>query len=122
LFESGRSPRLYRFRRAPILELVQSNCRPAGRPEIFDEYCQDEGGDPDQICIVDDAAILLSTWRSSTYGERVADMMLRLYDCEGLSEAFRRNKKKATRTVKRSIPETSTTLLFGCYLCRRTFF
>jgi DNA polymerase-1 len=81
---------------------------------LFDEYCQDEGGDPDQICIVDDAAIVLSTWRSSTYGERVADLMLRLYDCEALSEAFRRNKKKkGARSVKRTIPETSTTLLFG---------
>jgi hypothetical protein len=81
---------------------------------LFDEYCPDEGGDPDQLCIVDDAAIVLSTWRSSTYGERVADLMLRLYDCEALSEAFRRNKKnKKERRVKRSIPETSTTLLFG---------
>jgi DNA polymerase-1 len=80
---------------------------------LFDEYCPEEGGDPDQICIVDDAAIVLSTWHSSTYGERVADVMLRLYDCQGLSEAFRRNKKKKDGRVKRTVPETSTTLLFG---------
>jgi hypothetical protein len=80
---------------------------------LFQEYCQEEGGCPDKVCIVDDAAILLSTWRLSSYGERVADTMLRLYDCEGLSEAFRRNKKESTKTVKRTIPQTSTVLLFG---------
>jgi hypothetical protein len=39
--------------------------------------------------------------------------MLRLYDCEALSEAFRRNKKEAAKTIKRTIPETSTNVLLG---------
>jgi DNA polymerase I-like protein with 3'-5' exonuclease and polymerase domains len=80
---------------------------------LFNEYNEEDGGCPDKICIIDDAANLLSTWRTSCYGERVADQMLCLYDCEGLSEAFRRNKKEAAKTVKRRVPETSTSLIFG---------
>jgi DNA polymerase-1 len=80
---------------------------------LFDEYCEDCGGNPDKLCIVDDAAILLSTWQKSSYGERVADQMLRLYDGVGLTEAFRRNKKERAKTTRRTIPQTSTTLLLG---------
>jgi DNA polymerase I-like protein with 3'-5' exonuclease and polymerase domains len=80
---------------------------------LFNEYNEEDGGCPDKICIVDDAALVLSTWRTSCYGERVADQMLSLYDCEGFSEAYRRNKKEAAKTVRRRIQETSTALIFG---------
>jgi hypothetical protein len=81
---------------------------------LFDEYYTDSGGCPDKISIIDDAAGILATWRTTQYGERVVGLMLRLYDCKGLSEAFRRNKKETTeKNVRRRIPETSTSVVYG---------
>ena len=81
---------------------------------FFDEFDINAGGCEDKISIVDDAAGVLATWRTTQYGERVVGMMLRLYDCASLSESFKRNKKEtAEKNVRRSIPETSTSLVYG---------
>ncbi len=81
---------------------------------LFDEYAEEEGGRPDKLWIVDDANGTLTDWQKAINGERVATRFLELYDCKGISESFRRNKKEtAGGTAKRYVSETSTSLLFG---------
>jgi hypothetical protein len=44
-----------------------------------------------------------------------ATRFLNLYDCQGLTESFRRNKKEsADGSARRVIPITSTSIVFGC--------
>ena len=81
---------------------------------LFDEYCADEGGQPDKLWLVEEANVVMSTWLKTNYGECVAAEMLRLYDCCRLVESFKRNKKKTnTSKSRREIPETSTSALFA---------
>jgi hypothetical protein len=79
---------------------------------LFDEYCEDSGGLPDKLSLVDDANIILSSWSKTDYGARVAAEFLDLYDCGPLSEAFMRNKSKKTG-AGRIIPETSTNVVMA---------
>src|SRR5262249_53313005 len=79
---------------------------------LFNEYCIEEGGQPDKLWLVEDANVVMSTWTKTNYGECVAAEMLRLYDCCELLEAFNRNKKKGKQS-RRGIPETSTSALFA---------
>jgi hypothetical protein len=81
---------------------------------LFDEYDLQCSGREDKLWIVDDANIVLSDWKKSCNGERVASRFLSLYDCKSLTESFRRNKKEtADKVARREIPETSTNILFG---------
>lgn len=80
---------------------------------LFDEYHEESGGCPDQLLIADDANPFLGLLQKSNYGERVGDLLLRLYDCKGLSESFRRNKSGESGAPKRFIQETSTSIVFG---------
>ena len=82
---------------------------------MFDEYDLEAGGRPDKVLICDDANATLADWQKSTNGERIASRFLELYDCKGLSESFRRNrsKKGGADTQRRSIPYTSTNVIFG---------
>ena len=79
---------------------------------LFEEYCEESGGLPDKLSLVDDANIILSSWGKTDYGARVAAEFLDLYDCGPLSEAFMRNKGKKTATG-RIIPETSTNVVMA---------
>jgi hypothetical protein len=79
---------------------------------MFDEYCADTGGRPDQLWLVDDANPVLNDWKLSSNGERVAARFLSLYDCGRLTESFRRNKSETT-SCRREVPETSTSVLLG---------
>jgi hypothetical protein len=76
---------------------------------MFEEYlpCSDK------LLIVDDANTILTDWKNGGNGERVASRFLELYDCNGFSESFMRNKKKESTTPRRTIEETSTSVLFG---------
>jgi len=78
---------------------------------LFEEFSEDHGGRPDKLWIVDEANPILTDWRKSATGERVAPRFLELYDCNTISENFRRNGKGNKR--RRTIPQTSTSLLFG---------
>jgi hypothetical protein len=81
---------------------------------LFDEYHEESGGCPDQLLIADDANPFLGLLQKSNYGERVGDLLLRLHDCKGLSESFRRNKSGDSGSgPKRHIKETSTGIIFG---------
>ncbi len=81
---------------------------------LFDEYDEECDGLPDKLWIADDANHVLTDWQKTSNGERVATRFLELYDCVGLSESFRRNKKElATGQPRRVIPETSTSVAFG---------
>ena len=80
---------------------------------LFEEYLEEEGGRPDKLWIVDDANAVLTDWQKSSNGERVAARFLELYDCRPMAESFKRNRKGDEGTCKRTIPETSTSLLFG---------
>lgn len=81
---------------------------------LFDEYHEASGGRPDKLWIVDDANSVLTDWQKTQNGERNATRFLELYDCGHLSESFRRNKKEsATGEARRSIAETSTSIVFG---------
>lgn len=63
---------------------------------------------------MDDANSVLTDWQKTQNGERNATRFLELYDCGHLTESFRRNKKEsATGDTKRSITETSTSIVFG---------
>jgi len=85
----------------------------------FDEYDETVKGCPDKLLICDDANILLGIWKNTSYGENTANGFLRLYDCEDLTETFKRNLKikpqdpKADPSPRRHIPETSTSVLLG---------
>src|SRR5205823_13841959 len=80
---------------------------------LFDEYDPNSGGSPDKLLLLDDANSLLATWTESGYGGRVGQQFLRLYDCKGLSEAFRKNKRGENTTGRRSVDETSTSIVLG---------
>ena len=79
---------------------------------LFEEFSEADGGRPDKLWIVDDANAVLTDWRKAVNGERVATRFLELYDCKGISDHFRRNGD-GKEGRRRSIPETSTSLLFG---------
>jgi DNA polymerase I-like protein with 3'-5' exonuclease and polymerase domains len=105
-FTIGIAQRLLQRLLAPEALLSQI----ASSEAMFDEYdlC------PDKIHVVDDAAQLLAGWRTTQYGEKVAALFLRLYDCCGLDEAFVRNRKlTADKGTRRYIAQTSTSLLYG---------
>jgi hypothetical protein len=76
---------------------------------LFDEY----NDNPDKLWVVSDANIVITDWNKTSNGERVGARFLELYDCRGLSESFRRNKSKTNPGPRRSIPETSTSIVFG---------
>ncbi len=80
---------------------------------LFDEYHEESGGCPDQLLIVDDANPFLGLLQKSNYGERVGNLLLRLYDCKGLAESFRGNKSEENAKAKRFIKETSTSICLG---------
>jgi hypothetical protein len=80
---------------------------------LFDEYCEEEGGQPDKLWIVDEGNAVLADWLKQANGERVASRFLELYDCKPMAESFRRNRTGEEGTSKRNLPETSTSLLFG---------
>jgi len=105
-----------------LAEQVAYVCLPAAAflPErcsveaLFDEYCQEAGGRPDKLWMVEEANVVMTTWAKSAYGECVAAEMLRLHDCCKLQEAFKRNKKEKTSSKgRRVIPETSTSAVFA---------
>ncbi|MDA7657900.1 YfjI family protein [Verrucomicrobia bacterium] len=80
---------------------------------MFDEYDEECGGCPDKVMIVPEGNIVMDNWKSG-YGEQVASQFLALYDCEPLSESFKRNKRDDSQAVgRRVIEETSTTVLIG---------
>lgn len=86
---------------------------------MFDEYdgSTDENGNPkkgcaDKILIADDGNPFLGMLQKSNYGERVAQRLLTLYDCQGLQESFKRNEK-TTGDARRIIEETSTSIVLG---------
>jgi Bifunctional DNA primase/polymerase, N-terminal len=79
---------------------------------LFAEYCADEGGSPDKLMLVEEGNTLMATWSKSDYGARVAAEFLQLYDCAELTESFLRNKSK-TSGPKRTVPETSTSVVIG---------
>ena len=80
---------------------------------LFDEYDEKRGGAPDKLLLADDANPFLGLLQKSNYGERVGDLLLRLFDCKSLAESFRRNKENEEGTPRRFIEETSTSIVFG---------
>jgi len=79
---------------------------------LFEEFCEESGGLPDKLLLIDDANIILASWSKTDYGARVAAEFLDLYDCGPLSEAYMRNKSKKT-DAGRIIPETSTNVVLA---------
>lgn len=81
---------------------------------LFDEYDETRGGQPDKLWIVDDANSVLTDWQKTGNGERNSTRFLNLYDCQGLTESFRRNKKESPDgAARRVISHTSTSVVFG---------
>lgn len=81
---------------------------------LFDEYDETRDGRPDKLWLVDDANGVLTDWQKTHNGERNATRFLTLYDCGPLSESFRRNKSESEDGApRRSIAETSTSIVFG---------
>ena len=79
---------------------------------LVDAYDIEEGGSPDKVMVVSDGNILLENWKSG-YGEQTACYFLDLYDCEPLTEQFKRNKSEKSPSGRRSIAETSTSVIIG---------
>jgi hypothetical protein len=106
-----------------LAELLAENCLPVEAflsenfsPEtLLDEYDEECGGRPDKIFMIDDAKAMLADWQKSSVGERNAARFLRLFDCKGMSENYRRNRGKgqSKETQKRRIPQTSTSVVLG---------
>jgi hypothetical protein len=88
---------------------------------LFDEYDINKEGRADKIWICDDANIVLTDWRQTGNGERVASRFLSLYDCGALTESFRRNKDKNQPETKRVIDQTSTSVVFGATFSQACF-
>jgi Protein of unknown function (DUF3987) len=81
---------------------------------LVDEYDIETGGRPDKIWLCDDANPVLADWQGSVTGGRNAARFLELYDCKALSESYRRNRKEQeSGEQRRSIPHTSTSIVFG---------
>jgi len=80
---------------------------------LFDEYYEPAGGRPDKFWPCDDANVVLANWKNSSHGERVSSQFLRLFDCAQLDESFVRNRKTNEGKAKRTVKETSTSILFG---------
>ena len=77
---------------------------------MFEEYSINA----DKLWIVGEANIILTDWKKTSHGERVATRFLDLYDCKDLSESFMRNLGNSdNKSPSRSIPETFTSILFG---------
>jgi hypothetical protein len=91
---------------------------------LFDEYDEERGNTPDKLWIVTDGNTVLTDWRKTANGARNEAQFLDLYDCEGISESFRRNRggqKTAIAmvevpTTRRFIEETSTSIVMGATL------
>ena len=83
---------------------------------LIDEYDKECGGDPDKLMVVSEGNILMDSWKSG-YGESAGKQFLDLYDCQSLSESFKRNKANDDSSDdpqrRRVIEETSTSLLMG---------
>jgi hypothetical protein len=77
---------------------------------LFDEFHEN----PDRVWICDDGNATLHSWATSIQGAGVSKQFLRLYDCKGLSENYRRNKGDESESGKRTIPGTSLNLILGC--------
>lgn len=83
---------------------------------LFDEYDVDAGGCPDKLLVEEEGNVFLGNITKSQYGERVGNLLLRLYDCKSLSENFRRNKRSGNEenpNGRRFVAETSTSILLG---------
>jgi hypothetical protein len=80
---------------------------------MFDEFDEETGGSPDKLLVADDANAFLGMLQKTNYGERVGQTLLRLYDCKGLAESFRRNQHGDEGTGRRYISETSTSMVLG---------
>lgn len=81
---------------------------------LFDEFDERRGGRPDKLWLVDDANSVLTDWQKTQNGERNATRFLTLYDCNSLSESFRRNGRESEDgELRRFIAETSTSIVFG---------
>lgn len=112
----GSQEQRHRHRAPTRQEIVKRKRVSAGNfsPEsLFDEYDTEKNGRPDKLWICDDANIILTDWRKTSNGERVASRFLSLYDCGELTESFRRNKEKDKPVIKRFIGQTSTSIIFG---------
>lgn len=77
---------------------------------LFDEFHEN----PDRIWLCDDGNATLHEWATSIQGAGVSKQFLRLYDCRGMSENYRRNKTEENGSGKRTIPETSLSLIMAC--------
>jgi len=103
-----------------LASFLPSNFSPES---LFDAYDVGSGGCPDKILIADEANILLTDWRNTGNGERNAARFLKLYDCTGDSEIFKRNIRRGgsnggggldiNQEGVRVIPQTSTSVIFG---------
>ena len=82
------------------------------KESLFDAYDETQGGTPDKIMLVSDGNILVENWKSG-YGEQAGSYFLDLYDCERLTESFKRNKSEDSPSGQRTIEETSTTVIMG---------
>jgi hypothetical protein len=80
---------------------------------LFDEYDAQRNGSPDKLWVYGDAKPILTDWKKTSYGERVAAEVLDLYDCLGMTENYRRNATKKNPQTRRHIAQTSTSLVFG---------
>jgi hypothetical protein len=80
---------------------------------LFDEYDDTKGGLPDKLGIWNEGKTLLTDWKESAQGRRTAALFLSLYDCEELTENYRRNATRSNPKTKRIIPETSTSVIVG---------
>lgn len=80
---------------------------------LFDQYDEERGGSPDQLLIVDEGNTLFTAWVETSYGKSCAKRYLSLYDCKAQSQSFRGNRQADNGSVRRTIPETSTSVLIG---------
>jgi hypothetical protein len=83
----------------------------ASSPEaLFDEFDYKA----DKIWMVGEATPILHSWAFSPQGQTISKRLLSVYDCEGWSETYKRNKSETNGTGRRVIDSTSLTIIFGC--------
>jgi hypothetical protein len=80
---------------------------------LFDEYDESSGGSPDKLWLVPEGNVVMDTWKND-YGQKVASQFLQLYDCDELSESFKRNAvEEGNGTGRRIITDTSTSVVIA---------
>lgn len=102
----------------PLLEKTHFLSRNYSPEALFDSFFKH----PDRLLICSDAGSTIAKWANPYDGQRLSSGFLTLFDCEPMSEGFRRNRKEDNLdTQERVTGPLSLSIVFGSTLSRCQF-